>query len=284
MDSAPPTVRSTESYILVSPGTYAGAIESTVVGASTLGMVVIAADRAELSEKYREGARVLQELNYNNVILDWNIQGFSIRKLDDHQKRHVDSYEKYISDLERVVSHAVALYGNDAIYILAHSMGGHIALRTMARRPELIRAAILFAPMIDIACNRLQFWLYELLSIVMVSCGLGRVYVAGERGYSNLDRDFSRNILTHDPANFAHKHRIIAINPDLAPGGPTWAWMHATLRSIRQLQTEATAGAGNDPGTDRVGGRRSRREQRGASGFENISAERRTGLYSRFVS
>jgi lysophospholipase len=131
-------------------------------------------------------------------------------------------------------------------------------LRAMARRPGLIRAAILTAPMIDIARNRIQFWLFEILSLVMVTCGLGHVYVAGERGYSELDRDFSCNILTHNSANFVHKHQIIAINPDLAPGGPTWAWLHATLRSIRKLRAEATAGLVTSPvlivsaGDDRV--------------------------------
>ncbi len=119
-------------------------------------------------EKYSDCANVLHALNYNTVVFDWRGQGLSSRALPDRHKGHVDSYDEYVGDLEKVLTHAAHLYGNEPIYLLAHSMGGHVALRTLAQRPDLIRAAILSAPMVDIARSRLQFGLFRLLSSIAV--------------------------------------------------------------------------------------------------------------------
>ena len=96
------------------------------------GTVCLVQGRTEFIEKYFETIADFQKRGFAVATFDWRGQGLSNRKLRDRQKGHIDSYDEYISDLEGVISHATALSGNGAIYILAHSMGGHIALRAMA--------------------------------------------------------------------------------------------------------------------------------------------------------
>jgi lysophospholipase len=200
---------------------------------------VIATGRSEFCEKYSDCAEVLQSMHYNTVVFDWRGQGLSSRALRERQKGHVDSFDEYIADLEKIIAYAAELFGGGAIYVLAHSMGAHIALRAMASRPGMIRAAILIAPMIDIARDRRQFLLFRFLSSMAVLCGLGHRYVLGKGDHGQRDGDFTRNILTHDPGRFAHEQNAIADNPDLALGGPSWGWLHAALISIERLQAEA---------------------------------------------
>jgi lysophospholipase len=222
-------------------------VMTAAAASSALGTVVIATGRTEFCEKYFECIDTLRKLNFNCLVFDWRGQGLSSRSLRDRQKGHVSDYDEYIEDLDAVISHAIGLYETEEVYVLAHSMGGHIALRFLARRPGMIKAAVLSAPMIDICRNRIESFMLGGVSGLAVRCGAGDAYVVGKAGYSERDREFSRNNRTHDPDRFAVEVNAIAADPDLALGGPTWGWLRSTLRSIEALRAEASAGRITDP-------------------------------------
>src|SRR3569833_4215440 len=99
-------------------------------------------------------------------------------------------------------------------------MGGCLTLLAMAHGEDRFAGAILSAPMLG---SRTPFPL--LLSRALTSLSL----LAGQAGHYALggagkpfDATFEGNILTHDPVRHARAWSLIAAEPKLAQGAPTW--------------------------------------------------------------
>src|ERR1019366_7736270 len=51
---------------------------------------------------------------------------------------------------------------------------------------------------------------------------------------------FEGNTLTHDPVRYARAWSLLAAEPKLALGAPTWAWIDFTLRATAYLARPET--------------------------------------------
>ncbi|MGA8242291.1 MAG: alpha/beta hydrolase [Desulfobacterales bacterium] len=200
------------------------------------GSIVLLGGRKEFLEKYAETAADLNQRGFAVFGFDWRGQGLSSRMLPDRLKGFVRHYDDYVQDLEDFFQRVVQPEAVRPIYVLAHSMGGHVALRYLHRQPAGIDKAILVAPMLDINTKPFPPWLVRGLAWLVRHIGLEEALVPGSDKRTNFDRPFEGNALTADPRRFAVEKNAVVQNPDLALGGVTFAWLTATFASIAHIQ------------------------------------------------
>jgi lysophospholipase len=194
------------------------------------GSVILLNGRKEFMEKYAETIRELNQRGFNVYSLDWRGQGLSSRMLANRHKGFIKTYNNYLNDLNLFVSKIVRPEATIPLIILSHSMGGHIALRFMHEHSELVDKAVLVSPMINILTSPLPRWFVRLIAWGAIKAGLDHSYIIGSGDYTV--EKFKGNRLSSDPARFMDENKAIMKNPDLALGGPTYAWLSATFESI----------------------------------------------------
>jgi len=194
------------------------------------GSVILLNGRTEFMEKYAETIRELNRRGFNVYSLDWRGQGLSSRMLANRHKGFINSYNIYINDLNIFVSKIVQPDAVMPLAILAHSMGGHIALRFIHDHPEIADKIVLVSPMIDILTTPLPGWFVRLITRIAIKAGMDHTYTIGSGDYTV--EKFNGNRLTSDPERFKDGIQAIAANPDLALGGVTYGWLSATFESI----------------------------------------------------
>ena len=181
-------------------------------------------------EKYAETIRELNQRGFDVYSLDWRGQGLSSRMLANRHKGFIKNYNNYLNDLNLFVSKIVQPDAANPLVILAHSMGGHIALRFIHEHPEIADKTVLVSPMINILTSPLPGWFVRLIAWIATKAGLDHAYIIGSGDYTV--EKFKGNRLTSDPERFMDENRAIKKNPDLALGGPTYGWLSTTFESI----------------------------------------------------
>lgn len=197
------------------------------------GSILLLNGRREFMEKYSETIGELIERDFDVYSLDWRGQGLSTRMLADRHKGFIEDFDVYLNDLKMFVSNIVMPKAVDPLIVLAHSMGGHIALRFIHDHPGMADRMVLTAPMIDIFTASLTRGCARFISLAANKAGFNRSYVLGSA--VDLDEKFEGNNLTSDPVRFEATGQKIKENPDLALGGVTYGWVSAALKSIDTL-------------------------------------------------
>jgi lysophospholipase len=194
------------------------------------GSVILLNGRKEFMEKHAETTGELNQRGFDVYSLDWRGQGLSSRMLANRHKGFIKNFDSYINDLNLFFRKIVQPKGSIPLVILAHSMGGHIALRFIHEYPKIADKVVLVSPMIDILTWPLPGWLVRLIVRVAIKVGLDHMYIIGSGDYT-VER-FKGNRLTSDPERFRDENKAILENSDLALGGVTYGWLSATFDSI----------------------------------------------------
>ena len=197
--------------------------------------VLILHGRTEFNEKYQETAEDLQRLGFAVWTFDWRGQGLSSRLLADRQRGHVETYDVMADDLAAVIAAVKAEIGDLKLVLLAHSMGGHVAVRYLQTGAAEVAAAILSAPMLGIGNERFPNWLARAMSRTAVALGYAGGYALSQRPWRPGRERFEGNPLTSDRNRHAIQQRWFADNPDLVLGGVTWGWLDQSIRSGAEL-------------------------------------------------
>lgn len=206
----------------------------------TRGCLLLLNGRSEFMEKYQAVVEELISRDFHVISLDWRGQGLSVRELENRDKGYIHSFQCYLDDLYLFYNRVVIPLGLPVTF-LAHSMGGHIALRFMARRGAEIKNAVLVSPMVDIVTDPIPRFLAGILARQMVRWRRGKCYVPGNKNYNREGVQFANNPLSHDPRGFWQEHHCIEKNRDLALGGVTWGWLKAAFDSIDVLNAKDLA-------------------------------------------
>ncbi len=204
--------------------------------------VILLPGATEFIEKYYEVIRELLERSYGVAIMDWRGQGLSDRLLENKHKHHIDSFETYLSDLEGFIGEVDKENLTKPFNILAHSMGGHLALRYIHDNPDVISRVVLSAPMVAIRYGFIPEFLAKGLISRALKKGRAEDYSPGQSDYGPRKRGKSAmRILTHDPIRFMGQHVAIDDNQDLALGGQTYGWVGEAIKSINILNSPGYA-------------------------------------------
>ena len=200
------------------------------------GTVFLFPGRTEYIEKYGRTAGICCDLNFDMLAIDWRGQGLSDRLINDPKVGHVENFFQYQSDLDAVVAFAKAKTLPKPWCIMAHSMGGAIALRALHRDLDF-KAAAFTGPMWGILVPTLLSPFRKVITKIGISFGLGQRHPpsTSDQCYTFVT-EFQDNTLTPDPDMWAHMKKQVTKHPDLQLAGPSFIWADAAFREIEALQ------------------------------------------------
>ena len=195
------------------------------------GSVILSSGRTEPIEKYFEVVRELQDRGYVVLVNEWRGQGLSERPLKDRLKGHARGFADYVGDHGLMLDAFEARLPKPWIAV-SHSMGGCLTLKVLSKGEPRIDAAIMTAPMLEIATGmpyrvaRPIAWAADLV------CASNLIRVAET---DPAKAPFQDNVLTHDLGRFERNRAQVIACPDLRLGGVTWGWIHSALSGIADL-------------------------------------------------
>lgn len=193
------------------------------------GSVLLLHGYTEFIEKYYEVVEHLLARGLAVVTYDHRGQGLSQRLLPD-QRGHQTDFEDMVAEAVAVHERCVGDRLPRPHLLMAHSMGGNVALRVLQEYPQRFDRAVLSAPMAGF--HRIPLWLMNAIATLHVWLGLGRAYAWGA-GDADLDRPVNR--VTSDAARFARALQFWREEPDLVTSGVTWRWVREATRSIARV-------------------------------------------------
>ena len=212
-------------------------------GTTGRGVCVLLHGQTEFIEKYLEVIGELQGRGFTVATFDWPGQGGSYRFLADPLKAHVGNFADYDSALWLFMDAVVKPLTDKPPVVLAHSMGGHIALRAMHDRPNAFTCAVLSAPMLRAltrgyprAVARAACWIENLI-------GAGNDWVWGMDQRDPHKVTFDTQLVTSDRARFQRTQDFLRAHPDLRLAGPTWGWLEQAYRSMTRVMAPGFAEA-----------------------------------------
>ncbi len=200
------------------------------------GLVILLQGRAEFVEKYAEAAGEWRARGFGVLAFDWRGQGLSSRQAADRRLGYVDDFKEFQEDLQAVLDHPAALETPGPKLMLGHSMGGAIGVEALhGPLRERFAGAVFTAPMLGISLEPGVERLARRLATRFVRLKLGQRRAFGQERRSGAERPFEHNSLTSDARRFNVMAQILKARPELALGGPSWAWLAAAFRAIDAL-------------------------------------------------
>ena len=216
------------------------------------GTVFLFPGRTEYIEKYGRTARIFCDLGFNMLAIDWRGQGLSDRLINDPMVGHVGDFSQYQNDLDAMVAFAEVKGLPKPWCVMAHSMGGAIALRALYRDLDFSAAAFT-GPMWGILLPTLLAPFRKIIAKTGIGFGYGERYppTTSDQSYTFVT-EFPDNTLTPDPDMWAYMKKQVTEHPDLQLAGPSYIWADAAFREIEVLhqmpapQTPALCFLGDD--------------------------------------
>ncbi len=198
------------------------------------GTVVFLNGRADFVERYFETMGEMQRRGFHVAGFDWRGQGGSQRLLKDHLRGHIRTYREYDEDLRTVMDGVVTKNCPGPYYAIGHSTGGHILLRALSRHTWFKRA-IVTSPLMELQYGKWPKSVAFALAMAATAFGFGWCYLPGFKQPPFLLRDFETNALTSDAKRWKRDVTTLQTHPKLGVGGPTFAWLAATIMSFKDL-------------------------------------------------
>lgn len=201
--------------------------------------LVISPGRTEPAIKYAELIYDLKDSGLNIFILDHQGQGESQRQLKDPHKGHVIYFSDYVQDFAQFIHEIVTPHAQSETYLIAHSMGGAIAIQFMSQNPDYFTKALLSAPMFELDTNPYTEAVARIFSEFLVLTKQGSKYAPDRGPYIPEEDTFEKNDVTHSPSRFWANKFLFTRYPYLALGGPTARWVNQSLKATKNISTLA---------------------------------------------
>ncbi|MGB0452458.1 MAG: alpha/beta fold hydrolase [Bacteriovoracaceae bacterium] len=204
-------------------------------------ILVIVPGTSEPSSNYAELIYDLRT-DYEIYILDLPGQGLSYTT--DNQKINISDFETYTRNFRHFINNVVAFENNSQkdIFILAHSLGGLIAADYLSLNNQVIKKAILTAPMMRIKKSWHQE-LYDFIVIPRFAKTKTDQYASKWKEF-NADPDLEMPGLgTSSSERWWSKRTFLLENLETTRGGPTWGWVHGMWKvtqkkALKKLKTD----------------------------------------------
>ena len=205
------------------------------------GIIIIASGQSEFIESYFELARDLNRSGFSVWIMDWKGQGGSSHPLND-DSRATNDFTGDQRDLRRFILEIVNNTSGSPTILLAHSMGGHIALRMLEKNSDTVDIAILTAPMITVETGSYPHSISTFLAATMSNIGLGWWYVPGHSAWGpNPDHKHTDNQNTSDPdRSLLKEYWRYKEEHTRKSYGVTFDWFHQYSKSRNYLLKDST--------------------------------------------
>lgn len=208
---------------------------------SESGTILVFPGRGDCAEKFGRVASNFAKNGFTTLVVDWRGQGLSERLVEDPLVGHVNRFSDYQLDVSAVVDAAKILELPEPWYLIGHSMGACIGLRSLQNGLP-VNACTFTAPMWDIKISPMQRIFAWPLSWAAKAIGQGHCYVpgnkTGERKSYVLSVGFEDNRLTNDRSMYQYMVNIATNLPDCETAAPSLGWLHEVLKECRSLSKE----------------------------------------------
>jgi len=230
------------------------------------GVVVHFNGRTEFIEKNVYTYKDLLDRGFEVWALDWRGQGFSKRQINDKQKHDIDSFDTYVKDAAYFIDKVTnTRTSTGKKVLLAHSMGGQIALRYLLENPKTFDYAVLSSPLVGLPGDtwyiRAGNWLKK-NTFFASSCVISKSptwtdnfegdnacsYVnSGPNNDDDLDEDQKTKNYSNDLQKVAEIDCLIESsidangpeNLDLRVACPTTRWLYEAFESTEKVMKDA---------------------------------------------
>jgi len=199
------------------------------------GSLLFMPGRGDAYEKYLESLDYWHGQGWHVTAADWRGQAGSGRLGSDAVTGHIGDFALWLDDLAAFW----AAWKRDTPgphVLVAHSMGGHLALRAAAEARVDPDAIVLSAPMLGLHPRLIPAGLLHGVARLVTRLGDPRrpAWKWSEKpGELPADRSL---LLTHDPDRYADEDWWRRTRPELVMGPASWGWIAASIASIRALQ------------------------------------------------
>ena len=221
--------------------------------AGSRGRLLFLPGRGDAYEKYLESFGHWHARGWAITALDWRGQAGSGRLGFDAQTGHVADFAVWLNDFGAFWRdwRDASAGGGGADVVVAHSMGGHLALRALAEGRIDPTALVLTTPMLGIGLmpgpGRVPTaWLHR-LARTMAARGDPRRPAWRNSEKPGVYAAQRRALLTQDRDRYADEQWWRGVRPELEMGPASWGWLAAALGSIRALFAPGLLGAVTTP-------------------------------------
>ncbi len=202
--------------------------------------VVVIPGRSESYLKYQELAYDLDQQGYDSVIIDHRGQGLSQRLLANRFKGYVAKFDDYADDLHQLLSQVLPSLHPEkshSPFMLAHSMGGAIALRYLQKHQNKVQSLVLSSPMIAISSGGTPSAIAEFIvnTGTKINQWLSNTpwYFLGQNDINKTP--FADNKLMHSKTRFQRFRTLYEEQPELKLGGVTFHWLSQALATNKSI-------------------------------------------------
>lgn len=199
------------------------------------GSILFLPGRGDAYEKYLETLEHWNARGWQVTSMDWRGQAGSGRLGFDPVTGHVGDFAIWVEDLAAFWTEWAESVPGPRV-LVAHSMGGHLALRALAEQRIAADALVLSAPMLSLPNKGVPSVVLHLVARIMASLGDPRRPAwkwsekPGQVPASRID------LLTHDKDRYADELWWRDHRPELVMGPGSWGWVEQALASTRKLE------------------------------------------------
>ncbi len=188
----------------------------------------------EFIEKQLETVRDLAARGIAVWCLDWRGQGGSIRPRRLPTRPRARKFDRDAEDLAAFA--ASRLSGRLPRLLVAHSMGGAIALICLRRHPQLFAAAVLSSPMVGLRTGRVPPTLFRFITRPARAAGLGFCFIPGAHKWrpDHLPSP-ERSRITTDAERCRLRHAWFSAEPGLRLDQATYGWVDSALGLVARI-------------------------------------------------
>jgi len=188
----------------------------------------------EFIEKQFETVRDLAARGIAVWCLDWRGQGGSARPRRMPTRPRARNFDRDAEDLAAFA--AAKLSGRLPALLVAHSMGGAIALVCLKRYPHLFTAAVLSSPMVGLRTGPVPPSLIRFITRPARAAGLGFCLIPGARKW-RPDRLPSpeRSRATSDAERCWIRYAWFSADPRLRLDQATYGWVDSALGLVTRI-------------------------------------------------
>ncbi|APG62995.1 lysophospholipase [Sphingorhabdus lutea] len=210
------------------------------------GSLLFLPGRGDHYEKYLETLVQFSENGLNVTAIDWRGQGLSGRLLADQNVGYIDDFSTWIDDLTGFYEKWAANNVGPHI-VVAHSMGGHLAVRALAEKKINPDMVILSAPMLSMQSGGMPRWFNHFAVKMMVALGRGEkpAWKVSEKPLS--PESMRSRILTHDAERYDDEIFWWGERPEVKLGPGSWHWVERAMQSVHDLDNDTIMGAIKTP-------------------------------------
>jgi lysophospholipase len=200
-------------------------------GVEARGSLLFAGGRGDFIEKYLEAQDHWHRRGWNVTAFDWRGQGAS---QGDRPGGYLDRFETLVGDLAGLID-SWRRESSGPHVVIAHSMGGHVLLRTLADRHPPVDAAVLIAPMLMINSGPMPPFAAQWLASTASLFGLSGQSAWQQPSRPQLAGSMRQTLLTSCADRYADEIWWWEKHPRFDLGAPSWGWLKAAFQSCTGL-------------------------------------------------